>query len=279
MRDSALQPEPAAILAAVAGEASALERYLAGLSEEDLARPSACAGWTNADVVAHLTWASGYFADLLERALQGDTSPPPDLPPPSPARRQRIAELAQAARTELGGSLREAFQGGNQALGAAFARLEADDWDRPTAHRTGSVRRLVQTRLNELAVHGWDIQSVLEPPGHLRDASLPVLLDLIGRWFELLFTPDPAQTRPWRVRFDYLSREIASRDLVIGASTVSFEPTSGEAADLVLHTHPEVTILLAMGRIDPARAVQTYGLTTSGRAELLGPLRSRFELI
>ena len=277
MHQPATAPEPAAILAAVAAEATALEHYLGGLFEEDLARPSACDGWTNADVVAHLTWASGYFADLLERALRGDTSPPPDLPPPSPARRQRIAELAREARAELGGSLREAFQGGNQALGAVFARLEADDWDRPTAHRTGSVRRLVQTRLNELAVHGWDIQSALEPPGHLRDSSLPVLIDLIGRWYELLFRPDPGQEGPWRLRFDYPSGAVATRDLVIWGDEVSFEPASGGTADLVLHAHPEVTVLLAMGRIDPARAARDYGLTISGQSELLGLLHSRFE--
>ena len=279
MRDPALQPEPAAILAALAAEATALEQYLAGLSDEELARPSACAGWTNADVVAHLTWASGYFGDLLERGLRGDTRPPPDLPPPSPARRQRIAELAREVRAELGGSLREAFQRANQSLGTAFARLEADHWDRPTAHRTGSVRRLVQTRLNELAVHGWDIQSALNPPAHLRDASLPVLVDLIGRWFELLFTPDPSQAHPWRLRFDYPAGGITSRDLVIEASAVSFEPASGEAADLVLRAHPEVTILLAMGRIDPNRASEAYGLTISGQTELLGLLRDRFELV
>ena len=38
---SALSP-PSVTLAALAGEAAALEDYLAGLSETDLERPSAC---------------------------------------------------------------------------------------------------------------------------------------------------------------------------------------------------------------------------------------------
>ena len=52
-------------------------------------------------------------------------------------------------------------------------------------------------------MHSWDIRAGLDPPGHLLDSSLPVLIDLIGRWFELLFTPDPGQARSWRLRFGY----------------------------------------------------------------------------
>ena len=113
---------------------------------------------------------------------------------------------------------------------------------------------------------------------HLTESSLPVLVDLIGRWFELLFSPDPDQQRPWRLRFEYPSGGIASHDLVIGPAAVAFEPAAGGSADLVLRAGPEVTILLAMGRIDPPRAIETYGLTAEGRTELLGLLQSRFGL-
>jgi uncharacterized protein (TIGR03083 family) len=271
------RPEPAAILAALEAEAAALERYLAGRSEDDLARPSACEGWTNADVVAHLTWAADFFGGILERALRGDLTPP-DLPPPGPARRQRVADLTRQVRAELGGSLRASFQQANRSMNAAFAAVGPDDWELPTAHRVGSVRRLAQSRLNELAVHSWDIRSVLEPPAHLTDSSLPVLIDLIGRWFELLFSPDPAQPRPWRIRFDYPRGSLAARELVIEPSAVAFQPAAAQPPDLVIQAAPEVTILLAMGRIDPAQARETYGLTANGRTELLALLQTRFGL-
>src|SRR5262245_28117605 len=87
--------EPAAILTAIKTEAVLLEGYLEGRSEAELARPSACEGWSNADVVAHLTWAAEYFGGLLARALQGDVSPPANLPPPGPDRRLRVAERAR----------------------------------------------------------------------------------------------------------------------------------------------------------------------------------------
>jgi uncharacterized protein (TIGR03083 family) len=277
MTEVTSRPTPAAIVTALEAEVAALERELAGLSEADLARPSACQGWTNADVVAHLTWAAEFFGEILARALRDDLRPP-DLPPPGPARRQRVADLSRQVRAELGGSLREAFQRSSRSLNAAFAALGPDDWDRPTAHRIGSVRRLAQSRLNELAVHSWDIRSVLAPPAHLTDSSLPVLIDLVGRWFELLFSPDPDQQRPWRLRFEYPGGTVGARDLLIEPGAVAFEPPAAEPADLVLRASPEVTILLAMGRLDPASASQTYGLRASGRTELLHLLQSRFSL-
>src|SRR5215212_4804169 len=106
MPQPAAESDPAAILAALSAEAATFERELDEMSERDLTRPSACDGWTNADVVAHLTWAAGYFGDILERALRGDVQQP-DLPPPGPERRRRIADLAREVRTELGGSLAE----------------------------------------------------------------------------------------------------------------------------------------------------------------------------
>jgi uncharacterized protein (TIGR03083 family) len=276
MSDSPSGADPAVILTALRGEAAAFEQYLAGLSDSDLARPSACEGWTVADVVAHLTWASGFFRDTLERGLRDDASPPSYLPPQGPERRRRIADLARETRAELGGSLRAEFARANRSLEAAFAGVGPADWDRPCAHRVGTLRRLAQTRLNELTVHCWDVRSVLEPPGHLREGSLPVLIDLIGRWFELLFTPDPSQERPWRVRFEYPPDGIASRDLVIGPTEVAFVPAADAPADVIVRADPQVTILMAMGRISLESVLHQYGGTVNGQAELLGLLGSRF---
>ena len=77
-------------------------------------------------MVAHVTWASEYFGGILARALQGDVSPPADMPPPGPARRQRVAERSREFRAKLGGSLREAFQQANRSLAAAFGAVRPD---------------------------------------------------------------------------------------------------------------------------------------------------------
>ncbi|HEX2173159.1 MAG TPA: maleylpyruvate isomerase family mycothiol-dependent enzyme [Dehalococcoidia bacterium] len=272
-----IRPEPLETVTAIATEAAALESFLAGRPESDLDRPSACSEWTTGEVLAHLTWAATYFGGLIERGLKGDTTPP-NLPPPGPARRQAIADAAKRGRAELGPRLRQEFHDRNEALLARLRSIEPADWDTPTAHRAGPIRHLAQTRLNELALHGWDIRSTLEPPGHLTEATLPALIAHLDRWYELLFRPDPAQTVPYRIRFDFAGDRVPARDLVIGTDSVHFEPADG-APDLTLTSHPEVAPLLAYGRVDVDAAITTYGATLSGRKELAPLLRTRFEMV
>lgn len=272
------EPVPAETRAAIAAEVADLEGYLAGLSEVELDRPSACGEWTCGDVLAHLTWAATYFGGLIERGLHGDVSPP-NLPPPGPARRQAIADAAKRGRAELGPGLRQEFHDRNQALAARLASLGPDDWDKPTAHRAGAIRSLAQTRLNELAVHGWDIRSRLDPPGHLFEAALPALIAGLDRWYRLLSHPDPAQTGSYRVRFAFTDDRVAPRDLVFDPDTVRFEPTAAAAPDLICRTPPEVPVLLLYGRIEVEDAIKERGLRLEGRSELAKLLRSRFETV
>jgi uncharacterized protein (TIGR03083 family) len=58
--------------------AADLERYLADPPPAAWAGPSDCAGWTVAQVVAHLTTAAAMFADSVERGLEGESGPPPE---------------------------------------------------------------------------------------------------------------------------------------------------------------------------------------------------------
>lgn len=271
--------QPAVTLPVLAGEAAAFEAFLETLSDGDLDRPSACSEWTVGDVVGHLTWAGPYFAGLAERALAGDLSPAPDLPPPGEARRQRIAKLAKETRAHHGPAIRAAFRAANAQVYDCFAAVRDPDWDRPTAHRVGPLRYLLATRVNELALHGWDIRSVMEPPGHLRPESLPVLLALLELWAPLLYRPDPAQTDPVRLRCTFIDPNLPPRDLIVEAAGVRLTPAGSGAADATLRGPAEVLPLLLLGRIDAATAKKAYGLTVDGdRAalELLGARAGAF---
>ena len=61
----------------------------------------------------------------------------------------------------------------------------------------------VNLRLIELAMHGWDIRSRLEPPARLPTDSLPVFMEvisgLISRWG---FLPASRLPTPIRYRFE-----------------------------------------------------------------------------
>lgn len=269
--------QPADTLAAIAAVARNLEAELARLSPKEWDRPSACDDWTAGDVIGHITWAGEYFARLIDRGLAGDTAQPANLPPHGPARRRAIADGGRRARAEFGDDLIDAFRRANQTLTEALGRVEPDDWDRPTTHRVGSIRRLAQVRVNELTVHGWDIRSPIDPPGHLDPAGLPVLIDLLAAWYPLMATPDASDPVLHRLRFDVTNPDLGEHDLVIGPETVSFSPAAGEPAHLTLRGPAEAIVLLALARIDVATARAEYGLRpVAGEEKLATLLQTRF---
>ncbi len=71
-------------------EAESFKTYLSSLPAEAWNRPSACEGWTVADVVAHLNGQP--FATHVTRGLEGDYSPPDGAPPVEHHDEDRFAE-------------------------------------------------------------------------------------------------------------------------------------------------------------------------------------------
>ena len=59
-------------------EVEAFKTYLSSLPAESWNQPSACEGWTVADVVAHLMWTE--IGQVVARGLAGDSSPPEGAP-------------------------------------------------------------------------------------------------------------------------------------------------------------------------------------------------------
>src|SRR5437870_11308432 len=65
------------MIALISAEASDLRDFLASLDTEAWSRPSACAGWTIGDVLAHLTQGASTWSATITRAIAGDANPPP----------------------------------------------------------------------------------------------------------------------------------------------------------------------------------------------------------
>ena len=57
---------------------TALAEYLAALPAAAWAGPSDCAGWSVANVVAHLITVQELLGGSVSRGLQGDSGPPPE---------------------------------------------------------------------------------------------------------------------------------------------------------------------------------------------------------
>ena len=71
-------------------EVEAFKTYLSSLPAEAWNQPSACEGWTVADVVAHLNGQD--FASRVTRGLGGDASPPEGSPSVEDHDEDRFAE-------------------------------------------------------------------------------------------------------------------------------------------------------------------------------------------
>jgi uncharacterized protein (TIGR03086 family) len=131
----------------------------AGIGLADLRRPSACAGWTVADVLAHLTESLRCLATSLTSGVV-----------PSPAARPAGPITARTLNRELG---RAAVSFGAAARDLRGRRSVAVDGLPLPCHRLIVVGTL------EAAVHGWDVAR--RPlPGDLATpllAALPLVVD------------------------------------------------------------------------------------------------------
>ena len=147
----------------IARAAQRLESFLQTLGPDDMARQSACEGWTVADVVAHLVERGGPIPDQVERGLAGDLSPTPGMfadPPASEDQfRLDLDRSAVALRQELGDRLPEEFARLNREFDRVLSLVEPDEWEKLCYHRLRpeTVRAKVDIRIAELAMHEWDI--------------------------------------------------------------------------------------------------------------------------
>ena len=118
------------VIELISAEASQLQDFLADLSTEEWSRPSACAGWTVGDVVAHLMQGARTWSAAITRAIAGDCNPPPGQPPlrlgepGSTATAQRTIDFRQ----ELGeAALLQAFVSDYQRLHQVLLDMHSED--------------------------------------------------------------------------------------------------------------------------------------------------------
>ena len=261
-------------------ESERLERYLAGISLDSWDRPSACYGWTVSDVVGHLVyWAEPYTVFIL-RAAEDDESPPDGWPAPGALAWQPlmdfIAETAIQRRKELGDQLLSTFRATNDRFTEVVAGLTPDVWDKPSYHPAvvGSVRARVQARIVELAVHGWDIRSQLEPSASLPQESLSVVIDTVGRRAAAYLELADFRTNrlPARYRFDLGQSNARCFDLAVEANGCRMEPPSAQAPDVTVRCDPEGFALLGLGRLKFQSAMVDGRLRVEGDQSLAAEL-------
>ena len=231
-----------------------IEGFLQPLGPDDLARQSACEGWTVGDVVGHLIERGGPIPGQIERGLAGDISAPPgalDDPPLNEDQfRLDLDRRAVTLRQELGVRLLEEFANVNREFDRVLSLVQPDDWDSLCYHRLRpeTVRSKTDIRIAELAMHEWDMHWALDREATLAEDSLPGLINASGRAVRRAFRPDAARTRAVRYRFALGGSTASSVDVVLAPEGAGFEIEATAQPDVTFSCSSETYAMVIFGR-------------------------------
>ncbi len=269
---------PSHVRTATLTELGRLGSLVQDLTLEDWTKPSAVAGWTIGDVVAHLNLALALSGRLLNAAAAGKGSG--RVWKTVDQLSQKVAPVATSAFNAINSALPRAIDRAlsPEVIKAQFAtssrtfqdrlrRINPADYTRPIYYR-GSPWPLsffLAAVVDELAVHGWDMASRLDPQAHLSADARSVL-----PWFFWSGTPFmlhlPKQTR------GTIQVSLVDPSLEMWWSLTETEVKQGVGTapqpDVRLTGASGTFVLALTGRIPPQDALRSTSLQASGREEL-----------
>jgi uncharacterized protein (TIGR03083 family) len=262
-------------LIALKAAAQRLERFLEALEPDDWDRPSACEGWTVADVVAHLVERGAPIPDQITRGLAGDTSPSPGTPSGPPTSEDQFREDldhgAVELRRSLGVELAAEFAALNRRFGQLIDGLKPEDWDTPCYHRLRleTVRSKVDIRLTELAMHEWDIRWAFDRGAEVPEDSLPGMVNTAYRAARRAFRPDANRTSPVRYRFEIGAPVNTTEDIVLSSEGVVYDPSPQGDAALVFRSDTRTYVMTIFGRLKMDDALAGGAMSAEGDSQLI----------
>ena len=257
-------------IALLRSESDALAAFLAGLDTEGWARQSACTEWTIADAAAHIAQGSQGVSRAIARACGGD---------PSPSEGQRVLDVGERA-SEMTAERAIAFRSGKEAadllqayresadqLVQTATELQAEDWEKSSFHRRGiiPIHENVTRRIQEIAIHGWDIRSAFDPAAEISEAGAREIATVAHRWLNACFVP-LSDSESARFRFEVSSVASVNEDVVLEGNGFRIEPAGDTPADVTFRSNASAYVLLIYGRLDISSG------STLAQLEIDGPL-------
>jgi len=225
-------------LAALAGSVDRLRTTIAGLDPIRLVQPAYPSDWSIADVLSHLGSGAVILLGRLEDAVSGADTPDGAAQavwdrwnaksPEAQASDARVADRALLERLE--GMTDDERAGFRFAMGPVELDLDG----------------FVGLRLNEHALHLWDIEVALDPAATVAAGSVSAVVDNLGLIVRLTGRPvDDA--RPVVLATTDPARAFVA---TLGPDQVELTPSGGAGVpDLVLPA--EALVRLVYGRLDP----------------------------
>ncbi len=230
------------LVEALRSEYEGLARHLRSLDADGLAAPSACEGWSAADVAAHLAWNARLYVRSLEMGLAGEAPPP--APPGGVVAKitsDFVRDRSIEVRKKLGDGVLDSFEEHNARFIYMLDDLDPavrDTLTVPFLDFTYPLRRLIGQRINEVALHSWDVRSPADPRAALVQdaalASIELWSNTIGRWVR--------SGPPARIRIEPAGGEAFD---VAGGEAPSTGPPSGDPDAVLAGTASAVALFLS----------------------------------
>ncbi len=222
------------------------------LAADDLDRVSYADEWTVAQVLSHLGSGAVIMGHHIDRALSGESADASFAPAVWDEWNAKPADQQAADALAADAALIDRFDTLTEDERARF-QLSIGPFQLDLA---GTIRM----RLNEHAVHRWDIDVTSEPPARLDPDAVPVMIDNLDTIARFGAKPDGthadihiATTNPER----HFRLELTGDTATLTATT-----PAGPEPDLVLPA--EAFIRLVYGRLDPAHTPPEVTTMTDG---------------
>lgn len=261
-------------IAVIGTLARGLHGLLGELSDDRLNSQSACDAWRVRDVAGHLVNRAERQIASMTRGRAGNSGPPAGFSPPSDLIAMSAANAdADIAYTDsLGDSLTDTFGDRYRELHRLLDGFSGAEWRCDCWHpRRGSMtaREYVSQRIQELAVHDWDIRSALDPDAGLHPDAIPVLLRMSAHWLRSAYNPG-AQPPNGPVRYRFALSDSEPMDILVEAGGAQAGAGLHDGSiDLTIQCDANTYLLLAYGRLDLEAAVESGRLRASGDDGLL----------
>ncbi len=223
-----------------------LAGLVSGLGPEQLTASAYPTEWTIADTLSHLGSGAVILHRRLDDVLAGVETPDDAAPLVWDAWNAKSPEDQAADALVTDRALLERLEG--------LPAVDRERFEFSMGPRTFGFDGFVQLRLNEHALHSWDVEVSLDPSAGVTPGSTAYIIDNLEMWAS--FTARPTGTeRTVAVGTTDPSRSFA---VTLGAEQVTLAgaDAAGEV-DVVLPA--EAFVRLVYGRLDPAHTPEVRG--------------------
>lgn len=266
-------PELADRIAVAMSLAANVRTYVGGLEPQQMSRASACAKWRISDVFSHLIGGAERQTESMRRGRAVDAGPPEGFVPMESAELSMVNARRDIERREqLGDDILVAFDSAYEELRREWAQFGPDDWETPCWHlRRGAMpaAEYVDLRIQELAIHEWDIRSAFDPEETIAPESLSALFDMSPRWLAMCFRPGPRLEASAVYRFDIGANQSPKFVVTVEGDRFGFFNESGPQADLVVSCEAGEFLLFTYGRRSAEEGLRSGKLRAVGDITLL----------